>query len=134
MNKDVCVFCSVKSKQRYFILKADNTKGPAFYSTEQFFFLQKSICFNENCGNFACISCYKMLQRISGMDCRRRDLYNKLMSTSQTYKELTVLKRSYVGNQTPVTKFPDNKATPSSRSRDIDIQCVSRGKVHLYYV
>lgn len=46
MNKDVCVFCSVKSKQRYFIVKADNTKGPAFDLTEQFF--QKSIWLNEN--------------------------------------------------------------------------------------
>lgn len=130
----MCVFSSVKSKQRYFIVKADNTKGPAFDLTEQFF--QKSICLNENCGNFACISCYKMLQRISDMDCRRRDLYNKLMSTSQIYTEITVIKRFYVGNQTPLKKFPDNKATPSpsSRSRDIDMQCVSRGKVHLYYV
>lgn len=67
------------------------------------------------------------------MDCRRRDLYNKLMSTSQTIKEITVLKRSYVENQTPLTKFLDNKATlsPSSRLRDIDIHCLSRGKIKL---
>lgn len=132
LNKDVCVFCSLKNRQRYYIIKVDKSKGAAFELTVNF--LKKDLSIEENLGTYACISCYKMLQRINDIDSRRTQLHDKLMSSCQKFRVISVKKRNIHGNQTPtMSKFLDQKSTPvsslTSASHGLDLPSGSKGSL-----
>ncbi|XP_069103689.1 LOW QUALITY PROTEIN: uncharacterized protein [Argopecten irradians] len=122
---DLCVSCSLTNKQRYYIIRTDMNKGPAFDVISYCF--QKSLSIQENVGTYVCSHCFKLLNRIKDMDIRRAELYNKVMMSSQQFKVISVKKR---GSQTPrtprVSKLSDSRSTPHHRHPDMTISTEER--------
>ena len=115
-DKDMCHFCSCKSKQWYFIVNEDKCKGPVFDLAA--YYLKKDIPVNieENTGIFACISCYtcKLLQQIKDMEWRRTELHT-VNSCQQLNNLLFMTKCTMPGNETPKLSKPvDKKSNPDS--------------------
>ncbi|XP_033731443.1 uncharacterized protein LOC117321072 [Pecten maximus] len=117
-DSDRCVSCCLENKQRYYIIRKDKNKGPAFEIV--CYCYKNNLCIEENVGTYVCSPCYKLLLRIKDMDCRRSQLYDKVMMSSQTFIKVISVKKRSMAIGTPGTprqsKFPDKRATPDQGS------------------
>ena len=125
-DKDMCHFCSCKSKQWYFIVNEDKCKGPVFDLAA--YYLQKDIPVNieVNTGMFAYISCYtcKLLLQIKDMEWRRAELHT-VNSCQQLNNLLFMTKCTMPRNETPKLSKPVHKKSNPGSSASLP----SSGKV-----